>query len=75
LKVRLTQVAQSDIDKAAEWYERQREGLGFTFLDRVDQGLDKIALNPTGYRKYSAKTDVVPLSNSRMRYGSRLRMM
>jgi plasmid stabilization system protein ParE len=51
LKVLLTKIAQRDIDKAAEWYERQREGLGFTFLDRVDQGLDKIALNPTGYRK------------------------
>ena len=51
MKVFLTKIAQRDIDKAAEWYERQREGLGFTFLDRIDQGLDKIALNPTGYRK------------------------
>ena len=41
MNIRILPVAQREIDKAAEWYERERDGLGFTFLDRVDQGLDQ----------------------------------
>ena len=55
MKLRLIKVAQRDIDKAAEFYERQREGLGSTFLDRVDEGLDRINLNPLGYRKIAGE--------------------
>jgi plasmid stabilization system protein ParE len=49
--VRITRLAQADIEKAAAWYESQREGLGVTFVDRVAETVDSIALNPLGYEK------------------------
>jgi toxin ParE1/3/4 len=49
--VQLTSAARADIAKAARWYEGQKEGLGETFVDRVLETVDSIALNPSGYRK------------------------
>jgi toxin ParE1/3/4 len=51
LKVLLTRIAQRDIDNAAEWYERQRGGLGSEFLDCVEVAIGKIELSPLAYRK------------------------
>jgi toxin ParE1/3/4 len=50
-RVSLTKRARRDIAQAAEWYEGRREGLGEEFLDRVQAGVDQIALNPLGYAK------------------------
>jgi toxin ParE1/3/4 len=51
LKLRILSVAQAEIDRAAIWYEAQREGLGLRFLDRIDDAIDSIGLNPIGYAK------------------------
>lgn len=39
----LTAAAESDLDDAATWYERQSTGLGQEFLDQVDECLNRIA--------------------------------
>ncbi len=51
MKITLTPATRSDIKLASEWYEAHRENLGIRFLDRVEQALDKIELNPTGFQK------------------------
>ena len=51
MNVRLTKAAQADIEQAAAWYESQKEGLGVTFVNRVTETVDSIALNPFGYEK------------------------
>jgi hypothetical protein len=55
LKVQLTRSARKDISGTAQWYEGQREGLGRKFLDRVDEALGRIGLNPLGYPKFSGE--------------------
>jgi len=49
--VRLTKLAEIDISRTAAWYESQKEGLGVTFVDRVEEAVGNIARNPLGYRK------------------------
>ena len=51
MKVRISKQAQAEIEKAAEWYEGQREGLGGKFVDRVKEAVGKIGDNPQGYAK------------------------
>lgn len=46
LKVHLRPEAETDIEDAAKWYERQREGLGQDFLDDVLIALGTISENP-----------------------------
>ena len=36
-------VAQTEFEEAAGWYETQRDGLGFEFIDEVDRVLMRIA--------------------------------
>ena len=38
--------AQSEFDEAVDWYERQRGGLGFEFIEEVQKTLDQIVLAP-----------------------------
>jgi mRNA-degrading endonuclease RelE of RelBE toxin-antitoxin system len=38
--------AQAELDSAAEWYEAQRSGLGFEFLEAVREGLKQVGENP-----------------------------
>ena len=38
--------AQLDLDEIFVWYEEQKEGLGFKFIDSFEEVLNKIALNP-----------------------------
>ncbi len=47
--VRLTKRAQSEIARAASWYEDRSEGLGDKFLSRVKEAIENITLNPLGY--------------------------
>ena len=49
--IRITETARGEIERAAAWYEGQREGLGIKFTDRVLETIDRIAANPVGYRK------------------------
>jgi hypothetical protein len=44
--VRITKLAQTEIDAAANWFERRREGLGSQFYQRVDEAAEKIGINP-----------------------------
>ncbi len=38
--------ADAEFSEAAEWYEKQRQGLGLEFLDHVQNVLDAIAHDP-----------------------------
>jgi plasmid stabilization system protein ParE len=44
--LRLLPEARAEYDEAADWYERQRPGLGLTFISRVREVFQRIAVNP-----------------------------
>ena len=50
-RVEVSSSAKADINRAALWYESQKEGLGDRFLTAVLDTIDRIALNPEGYAK------------------------
>jgi toxin ParE1/3/4 len=47
----ISPAAKADILKASSWYEAARPGLGTSFLQRVDEAVEKIGRNPLTYRK------------------------
>lgn len=49
MRLRYTDRAGDDLALAFSWYERQRRGLGFDFLDCVEAGLQNIIENPEMY--------------------------
>ena len=51
MKLRYTDRAKDDLEIAFAWYERQRRGLGFDFLDCVEAALQNVIDNPEMYRK------------------------
>ncbi|VAW83684.1 hypothetical protein MNBD_GAMMA16-1396 [hydrothermal vent metagenome] len=50
MKLRYTGRAKDDIKFAFVWYERQRGGLGFDFLDCIENAVKSITENPDMYR-------------------------
>ena len=46
MNIRLTGPAERDIARAFEWYEREREDLGYRFIARVDEAIESLAENP-----------------------------
>ena len=52
MKLRYTSRTKDDIELAFVWYERQRRGLGFEFLDCVEASVKLILENPKMYRIY-----------------------
>jgi len=52
MKLRYTARARKDIELAFVWYERQRRGLGFEFLDCVEAAVKLISENPKMYGIY-----------------------
>jgi addiction module RelE/StbE family toxin len=38
-----------DIQEAFEWYEMKLEGLGFDFIEEVENGFEKISIHPQYY--------------------------
>ena len=52
MKLRYTERAKDDIELAFAWYEKQRRGLGFEFLDCVEIAVKTILENPEIYRIY-----------------------
>ena len=46
MKLRYTERAIEDMDVAFTWYEKQRRGLGFEFLDCVEVAIRLIVDNP-----------------------------
>ncbi|MFO0795228.1 MAG: type II toxin-antitoxin system RelE/ParE family toxin [Candidatus Brocadiaceae bacterium] len=49
--LRYTDRAKDDIELAFVWYEKQRRGLGFEFLDCVEVSLNNILSFPEMYEK------------------------
>ena len=47
--LRYTDRAKDDVELAFEWYEKQRRGLGFEFLDCVEVSLNNILNFPEMY--------------------------
>jgi len=50
MKLYYTESAKDDIELPFVWYERQRRGLGFEFLDCVENAVKSILENPEMYR-------------------------
>ena len=50
-KLRFTPQADEDVIRAALWYEKEREGLGIRFLERVEEAVDRIKAAPLGHQK------------------------
>ena len=49
LRVYIRPEAETDIEEAALWYEKQRQGLGQEFLDEILSLCETIAENPAMY--------------------------
>ncbi|MBL3601171.1 MAG: type II toxin-antitoxin system RelE/ParE family toxin [gamma proteobacterium endosymbiont of Lamellibrachia anaximandri] len=54
MKLRYTDRARDDLELAFAWYEKQRRGLGFEFLDCVESSIKLILEHPRMCRKYYA---------------------
>ncbi len=50
MRLRYTDKARDDLGVAFSWYERQRRGLGFDFLDCVEAALQSIIEYPEMYQ-------------------------
>jgi toxin ParE1/3/4 len=46
VSVRLSPSADADVERAFQWYEAQRLGLGRQFIQRVDEAIARIERNP-----------------------------
>ena len=46
MKLHLRREAKADVRAAAQWYEKQRTGLGREFVAEIDRTLDRVAENP-----------------------------
>ncbi len=46
MRLRYTDRAKNDLEIAFEWYEQQRRGLGFEFLDCVEAVIETIQHMP-----------------------------
>lgn len=55
MKLRYTSRAKDDIELAFVWYERQRQGLGYEFLNCVESSIQLILENPKIYRVYYSR--------------------
>ena len=54
MKLRYTDRSKDDVELAFAWYERQRTGLGFEFLDCIEAALQNIINYPEMYQiRYS----------------------
>ena len=58
MRLRYTGKAKGDLDIAFEWYEDQRRGLGFEFLDCAEAAIETILQMPKLYPKQHALSGV-----------------
>jgi hypothetical protein len=63
--VRITTLAPTEIDAAASWFERRKEGLGVEFYQRVDEAVGRVEINPEGFQKSTKTCATLTLSSSR----------
>lgn len=54
MNVRFLSLARAEMDEAFAWYEEQAVGLGYEFLDALDQGVRLIASFPDSHQ-YAGK--------------------
>jgi toxin ParE1/3/4 len=47
--------AVSDIQKAFEWYEEQRAGLGFELIEEIEEGYERLCKHPQHYTAINQK--------------------
>lgn len=47
--IRFTPEADAELADSRQWYARQREDLDLEFMERIDEGLSRIARNPQSY--------------------------
>ncbi len=52
--------AEEDLDDIFEWYENEKEGLGFEFLDFLDEAIKKLKSNPQYYFNVSPVARRIP---------------
>lgn len=64
MKLRIEAAAEAETREAAEWYERQRPGLGLEFLVAVDAAIQLICLSP----ERSPRLETVPEEESVRRH-------
>ena len=50
--------ATDDIIKAAKWYNKKIEGLGYRFLTKLKISLDKIHLSPSSFTRYKKESSI-----------------
>lgn len=50
MKARIRSAAKEDLKAAVSWYNKQRKFLGTEFLGEVDRTIQRILLNPRGFR-------------------------
>ena len=50
MRLRYTQRAKHDVAFVFEWYEKQRRGLGFEFLDCIEIAIKSILTFPEMYK-------------------------
>ena len=46
MNIRISKLAQNEIDDAVSWYDSQSKGLGTRFLDDLDRTIRRIAAYP-----------------------------
>jgi toxin ParE1/3/4 len=44
-----------EMQKAFEWYEQQRAGLGYEFIEEIEEGFEKLARHPLHYSATNQK--------------------
>ena len=64
MKLRYTDRSKDDIELAFTWYERQRKGLGFEFLDCVEASLQNIITHVPDSKNKSQRCQTVGDINS-----------
>ncbi len=55
MRLRYTQRAKDDIELAFAWYEKQRRGLGFDYLDCIELAIKSVIKNSKIYQKIYSK--------------------
>jgi plasmid stabilization system protein ParE len=53
-KIKISSVAQNELEDSSEWYEEQSPGLGDYFADVIYRSLNSISKNPEAYHKKRA---------------------
>ena len=44
-----------DIQEVFDWYEERRAGLGFEFIEEMEEGFDRLSRNPQHYTAINQK--------------------